>query len=87
MRRHLETRGVCAQKIVRRRDTGDYVADFYVPEMNDPIEPSKIWAGRIRRTLEDVTIVTMHDTIASWRPGHPVIYATVIFRWQEDAVA
>lgn len=79
MHRHLASLGVPAQKVVRKQASGDYVADFYVPQMEQPIAPAHEWAKRIRATLPEARIKDTHDTIADWRPGNPVIYATVIF--------
>ena len=85
--RHLVASGIEAQKVVRKRETGDYIADFFVPDMKDPIASSKEWAWRIRQILPDAAIVDTHDTVAGWRPGQPVIHATVIFRLPEDNAA
>lgn len=87
MRRHLETLGVVAQKIVRKRETGDYVAEFFVPEMAVAIPPADEWAERILDALPDAKIINTHDTIAAWRPAKPVIYATVIFQLVDDIAA
>lgn len=87
MQRHLESLGIPAQKLVRKRESGDYVAEFFVPEMNEPIEPSRIWAQRIQAILPHATIINTHDTIASWRPDTPVIYATVIFQLRDEEAA
>jgi len=87
MRRHLVASGVAAQKVVRKRETGDYVADFFIPEMDDPIPPASEWAMQIRRVLPDARILDTHDTIAAWRSGEPVIYATVVFRLSEQDAA
>lgn len=80
MCRHLVSLGVPAQKVVRKQETGDYVADFFVPEMSEPVAPAKEWAKRIQEVLPSAKIIDTHDTIATWRPGQPVIYATVIFQ-------
>lgn len=87
LRRHLVSLGVDVQKVVRKRETGDYVADFYIPDMDDPIQPAREWAKQIRRALPQVHILDTHDTIAAWRPGQPVIYATVVFQWAHEEVA
>lgn len=79
MRRHLTSLGVPAQKVVRKQASGDYVADFYVPQMEQPVPSAQEWASRIRRSLPQARIKDTHDTIADWRPGNPVIYATVTF--------
>lgn len=87
MCRHLISSGVSAQKVVRKRETGNYVADFFIPEMDEAIPPADEWAEQIRRVLPTAHILDTHDTVASWRTGQPVIYATVIFRWSESEVA
>lgn len=85
--RHLVSLGVPAQKIVRKQETGDYVADFFVPEMSEPVAPAKEWAKRIREALPSARIIDTHDTIAAWREGQPVIYATVIFQLMDAEAA
>lgn len=87
MQRHLTTLGIAAQKVVRKRESGDYVAEFFIPDMNTPVAPAQDWAQRIRTALPQAIIVDVHDTIANWRPGQPVIYATVIFRLREPISA
>lgn len=84
MQRNLVNLGIPAQKIVRKQDTGDYVADFFVPEMSDSVAPAKEWAKRIREVMPNARIIDTHDTIAVWRPNQPVIYATVIFQLSEE---
>jgi hypothetical protein len=79
MQRRLETLGIPVQKVVRKRETGAYLADFYVPEMREAIPPAAVWARRLGDALPDIRIVDTHDTVANWRPGQPVIYATVAF--------
>jgi len=80
MRRHLVSLGVPAQKVVRKQRSGAYVADFYVPQLEEAIPSAREWAARIRATLPQAHIVDTHDTVAEWRPGKPVIYATVVFQ-------
>ncbi|MGB7340792.1 MAG: hypothetical protein WBC91_17980 [Phototrophicaceae bacterium] len=80
MCRHLMSLGVTAQKVVRKRETGDYVADFYIPDMDDSIAPASQWAQAIRHVLPDVHIIETHDTVASWRQNQPIIHATVVFQ-------
>lgn len=87
MSRHLISLGIDVQKVVRKRETGDYVADFFVPQMQTPIAPAQEWARKIRRVLPSASIVDTHDTIASWRVGQPVIYATVAFRYPSENLA
>lgn len=80
MCRHLVNLGVPAQKVVRKQETGDYVSDFFTDEFTEPVAPAKEWAKRIQEVLPSAKIIDTHDTIAAWRPGQPVIYATVIFQ-------
>ncbi|MCA9913992.1 MAG: hypothetical protein KC496_11610 [Anaerolineae bacterium] len=84
MRRHLASMGVPAQKVVRKQASGDYVADFFIPQMEQPIAPAREWAQRIRATVPQAQIKNTHDTVAEWRPGKPVIYATVTFTVQGE---
>ena len=87
MQRHLEAMGLCAQKIVQKRDTGHYVAEFFIPGMKEPVESSVIWAGRICGMLPDVVIIQTHDTCAQWREDCPVIVATVVFDFSDRFAA
>ncbi len=87
MCRHLISAGVAAQKVVRKRETGDYVADFFIPDMDEEIPPADVWAKQIQRVLPDALILDTHNTIAAWRTGQPVIYATVIFKYSDELVA
>ncbi|MEO1287329.1 MAG: hypothetical protein AAFV93_06140 [Chloroflexota bacterium] len=86
MRRYLVSLGVDTQKVVRKRETGNYVADFYISGMDDPIAPARNWARDICHVLPDAKIVDTHDTIATWRKGKPVIYATVTFDWNDNSI-
>lgn len=81
--RELVELNVAAQKVVWKQDTGDYVADFFVPEMQEATKPAAEWAKLIKKALPTARIMDTHDTKAVWRPGKPVIYATVIFRLPE----
>ncbi|MEO1166589.1 MAG: hypothetical protein AAFV98_22620 [Chloroflexota bacterium] len=79
MRRHLDSLGVSAQKVVLKRETHHYVAEFFVPEMSTAIDPAHDWAKRIQQALPSAHIIDTHDTVADWRSGDPVIHATVVF--------
>ena len=79
MRRHLDALGVPAQKVVLKRETHHYVAEFFVPEMSAAIAPAHDWARRIQQVLPSANIIDTHDTVADWRSGDPVILATVVF--------
>lgn len=83
MQAYLKSAGIEAQKVVRRRDTGYYVADFFIPGMDAAVQPSAAWAERIRQRLDGLTIVNMSDTIASWRAEKPIIWASVTFAFSQ----
>lgn len=85
MCRHLVSLGVPAQKVVRRQETGDYIADFFTEFLQEATLPAKEWSQKIREVLPTARLIDTHDTIAAWRPGQPVIYATVIFTLDGDA--
>lgn len=85
MCKHLVSLGIPAQKIVRKQETGEYVAEFFVPEMSEPVAPAREWASKITEALPLARIIDTHDTFASWRENQPVIYATVIFKLEGDS--
>jgi hypothetical protein len=74
---YLNSAGIAAQKVVCRRRNKHYVAEFYVPEMRQPVRPAGEWAREIAR--HGLEIIAAEDTVADWRPGRPVICATVTF--------
>lgn len=82
MCRHLFSLGVAAQKVVRKQDTGYYIAEFFVPGMTEATVGARTWATRIRDVLPSARIVSVDDLIADWRPQQPVICATVVFQLQ-----
>lgn len=79
MRDYLRSVGIEAQQVTQRRETGHYVAEFYQNKMQAPVEPSQAWANVIRERLSNSVIIDRYDTIADWRPGKPVIWASVTF--------
>ncbi len=87
MFRYLVSLGIGVQKVVRKRQTGDYVADFYVPELHAPVPSARVWALRLQQIMPGVTILATHDIVAPWRAGCPIIYATVVFRLAEQEAA
>lgn len=87
MYRHLVSLGIDVQKVVRKRETGNYVADFFVPQMQNSIAPADEWARKIRTVLPSASIIDTHDTIADWRSGEPVIYASVAFSFSSDSLS
>lgn len=80
----LHAAGIPVQKVVRKRQTGYYIAEFFVPNLEAEIDPAVVWARAIRRCFhEQVMIIQTQDTTAEWRPGKPVICAAVTFTLHE----
>ena len=79
MKNMLRDCGIEAQQVTQKRDSGFYVAEFYQPKMENPVASSRVWAEAITERLPNVTIIDQHDTVASWRIGKPVIWASVTF--------
>jgi len=79
--RRLQKAGVPIQKVVRRVDTGDYIAEAYHPGMELPVESSFAIASQIQAVVDEVRIISCNDKIAEWRDGQPVIWASVTFKW------
>lgn len=76
----LQKADIRPQKVVKKRRTGYYTAEFFVPGMEEPIAPSATHAARLQAQFpERVRIIQTRDTTADWRPGKPVIWATVTF--------
>ncbi len=76
----LHSVGIPVQKVVRKRQSGYYTAEFFVPNLETEIEPAAVWARLIQRCFDGhATIIAAQDTIADWRPGKPVICAIVTF--------
>ena len=81
MCRRLQKAGVPIQKVVRRLETGDYIAEAYHPGMEHPVDSAFAIANQIQSVEEHVRIVSCSDKIAEWRDGQPVIWASVTFKW------
>lgn len=80
MQQHLQSLGLDVRQVVLRRENNYYVAEFYQDRMQQPVQSSAVWAQAIQERLRDVTIIDRYDTIADWRPGKPVIWASVTFK-------
>ncbi len=80
MKIQLESAGITPRSVTRRQDSGFYVAEFYNTRMQDPVQPSRVYANAIEERLGELEIVDTHDTVADWRPGQPIIWASVTFR-------
>jgi hypothetical protein len=84
MQARLERAGIRPQKVVRKRETGFYMADFYVPEMQAAVPPARTWAKEIERIFPgQVQIIQTDDMRAEWRDGQPIIAATVTFSFRQ----
>lgn len=80
MQTRLERSGIRAQKVVKRRFTGHYTAEFYVPNLEAAVPAAREWARRIEQGLGGaIEIIEVRDTRADWRPGKPIIAASVTF--------
>lgn len=64
---------------VRRTKHRQYIADFFVEGMQSGVRPAEQWASYIAQRCNGVTIEKAGDQIADWRPGQPVIWASVVF--------
>lgn len=79
MRQYLSSLGVNVTEVVRKRDTGHYVADVYVPGMGEAVQPAEVYAEQISSVIP-ATIVHQHNQTAHWRDGNPVVWASVHFK-------
>lgn len=79
LQEQLRQVGIEAQQVTQRRDSGHYVAEFYYPKMQTPVPPSNLWARMLEERLGNIIILDNHDTVAEWRVGKPVIWASVTF--------
>lgn len=75
----LRLAGIPVTHVHRSQETGEYRAEFYIPDMEKGVDPASVWAERILEKFPDVIITATHDTIAHWREGQPVIAAGVTF--------
>lgn len=86
MYRRLKKAGIPVQKVVRRMDTGDYIAEAYHPGMEQPVESSFSIASQIQAMIDGVRVISCNDKIAEWRDGQPVIWASVTFKWTPNGL-
>ena len=80
----LRARGIDAGNVTRNRRTGVYAVQFAAPDVNNfngsGTAPAQQWASKISACFDSVEIVDTHDSVADWRPGKPVLFATVYVR-------
>jgi hypothetical protein len=81
-RSKLELAGIAPQRITRRQGTQFFVAEFYNPQMQDPVQPSYKWATLLEEHIAGIRIIDTNDTIANWREGALVIWASVTFTFK-----
>lgn len=83
----LQAAGIEAHNVTRNRRTGVYTVKFVAPNLADLYSPgtapARVWAKRITAAFEDAEIVDTYDNVAEWRPGKPVLFATVQVRISE----
>ena len=84
MCRRLQKAGIPVQKVVRRMETGDYVAEAFHPGMQLPVESSFAIASQIQTAIDGARVISCNDKIAEWRDGQPVIWASVTFKWNPN---
>ena len=80
MCQRLQQAGIPAQRVIQRMNSGQYIAEFYHPGMEQPVESSFSFAQRIQQQLLDLRVISCNDRIADWRDGQPVIWASVTFQ-------
>jgi hypothetical protein len=81
----LSEAGIRAQKVIRKRESDTYIADFYTPEMKTDVPSAQQWAKEIKQTFPGkVTIIQLDDLRADWREGCPIIAATVTFTFKDE---
>ncbi len=80
MKNILTDSGIPAQQVTYKRESGCYVAEFYEPKMQEPVAAAAAWAERIAERVKNSHIIDQHDTVATWRAGQPVIWASVTFK-------
>jgi len=78
--RRLQKAGIPVKKVVRRIDSGDYIAEVYHPGMQEPVESSFTLASQMQSVIDNIRVVSCNDKIAEWRDGQPVIWASVTFK-------
>ena len=87
MQRHLMTLGVPARQVVRKRATGEYVADFFVPPAlgeaishKHEVLPAQTYAAMLREKLPGARITGMGEQTTHWRddPAERVRYEVYV---------
>jgi hypothetical protein len=71
--------GIKAPQVVRSRVTGNYVANVFVPGLDEPVEPADVLSAKIMRAFNGVKIVETGETRADWRKDCPVVMVGITF--------
>ena len=91
MRKLLHRRGVWANDVTRKRNTGYFVVDFFGPQLESGVPCAEYWSQQIQRALPGIQILKTNNTVADWREDKPIIWACVQFRltdlYQQSEVA
>lgn len=72
--------GIKAPQVVRSRVTGNYVANVFVPGLNEPVEPADVLTAKIMRAFNGVKIVETGEARAHWRKDNPVVMVDITFQ-------
>ncbi|GEM_PF-2277409 len=83
--RRLQQAGIPIKKVVRRIESGDYIAEAYHPGMQDPVESSFTIASQMQAVMDGIRVISCNDKIAEWRDGQPVIWASVTFKMHDNS--
>lgn len=77
----LRAAGIAAHDVTRNQRTGVFTVKFVDPNQSNfysrGTDPAQAWAERIEAAMPQARIIDRHDSIADWRPGKPVLFATV----------
>jgi len=80
----LRAKGIEADNVTRNRRTGVYTVKFAAPNPNNfysrGTDPARVWAQKIEDAFAGVEIIDTYDSVAEWRPQHPILFATVFLR-------
>lgn len=80
----LHSVGIDAKRAHYNRRTQTFEIQFQPGNLIDQLtagtDPAKVWGLRITAAFAGVEIVDGYDTVATWRPGSPIIFATVYAR-------
>lgn len=80
----LQAVGIEADNVTRNRKTGVHTVKFTAPDISNfnskGTRPAREWGRLIMAAFEDAEVIGAYDSVADWRPGKPVLFATVQVR-------